>query len=351
MSQSLDARLRGLEIPVRAGLAERALAQTDRRAPRYSVTRRFRTRLVFSLALITVLIGGNMTAAYFLPRYSEALAGAYFVGAISGPVLRAAGLANARLTSANDKAISAGHTLQLVAAYADSDRTVLFVEIDGQPLQVVSKAQPSAGTLAIGDVQISDQFGHQYLPIAGAHSVLDPIEVEPLVWPASTEGARLTIQVANIEPASGAHQLITGNWTLHVTLFQQTAERLALPASGSIGGTHYAFTAVHLSSALLQIRIRVSGDAVIKLDEVSASRPTDAAGERARGEEIGRIVFGYLEPTLIAPDGSVVSPRSWDVGDGLIDATYAGVGPGTYHVLIGDPASGVYDATIVVPTS
>jgi hypothetical protein len=292
-----------------------------------------------------------MTAAYFLPRYSEALAGAYLVGAISGPVLRAAGLANAQLTSANDTAVSAGHSLRLVAAYADTDRTIIFVEIDGQPLQVASEAQPPTGALAIVDVQVSDQFGHQYAPVAGAHSVIDPIEVEPLVWPASAEGARLTIQVANIEPLSGPHQLIAGSWTLHVTLFQQTAKRLPLPLSGSIGGTHYSFTAVHRSSALLQIHIRVTGDAVKMLDQVTASRPADAAGQRAQGEEIGRIMSGYFKPILIASDG-VVSPRSWDAGsDGLINATYPGVGPGTYHVVIGDPTVGVYDSTIVVPAS
>lgn len=351
MSQSLDARLRAIEIPVPSGLAARALAQAGRRAPRSLVGGKFRRRLVVSLALITVLFGGNMTAAYFLPRYSEALAGAYLVGAISGPVLRAAGLADAQLTSANDTVVSAGHSLRLVAAYADTDRTIIFVEIDGQPLQVVSEAQPPTGALAIGDVQVSDQFGHQYAPVAGAHSVFDPIEVEPLVWPASAQGARLTIQVANIEPLSGPHQLIAGSWTLHVTLFQQTAERLPLPPSGSIAGTHYAFTAVHLSSALLQIHIGVSGDAANKLDQANASRPTDAAGQRARGEEIGRIMSGYFKATLIAPDGLIVSPRSWDAGDGWINATYPGVGPGTYHVLIGDPTVGVYDSTIVVPAS
>lgn len=351
MNQTLEARLRAIEIPVPSGLAERALAQAGSRGPRSQVARKFRTRLVVSLALITVLFGGNMTAAYFLPRYGEALAGAYLVGAISGPVLRAAGLANAQLTSANDTAVSAGHSLRLVAAYADTDRTILFVEIDGQPLQVVSEAQPATGALAIGDVRVSDQFGHQYQPISGAHSVFDPIEVEPLAWPASVEGARLTIEVANIEPLVGPHQLIPGSWTLHVTLFQQTAKRLPLPLSGSIGGTHYSFTAVHLSSALLQIHIRVTGDAVKMLDQVNASRPADAAGQRARGEEIGRIMSGYFKAILIASDGSVVSPRSWDAGDGLINATYPGVGPGTYHVVIGDPGIGVYDSTIVVPAS
>jgi hypothetical protein len=351
MNQTLEARLGAIEISVPSGLTERAMAQAGRRAPRSQVARKFRTRLVVSLALFTVLFGGNMTAAYFLPRYGEALAGTYLVGAISGPVLRAAGLANAQLTSANETAVFAGHSLRLVAAYADTDRTILFVEIDGQPLQVVSEAQPATGAMAIGDVRVSDQFGHHYQPISGPHSVFDPIEVEPLVWPASVEGARLTIEVANIAPVGGPHQLIPGSWTLHVTLFQKAAKRLPLPLSGSIGGTHYSFTAVHLSSALLQIHIRVTGDAVKMLDQVNASRPADAAGQRARGEEIGRIMSGYFKPTLIAPDGSVVSLRSWDAGDGLINATYPGVGPGTYHVVIGDPGIGLYDSTIVVPAS
>jgi hypothetical protein len=87
------------------------------------------------------------------------------------------------------------------------------------------------------------------------------------------------------------------------------------------------------------------------LDQVNASRPADAAGQRARGEEIGRIMSGYFKATLIAPDGSVVNPRSWYAGDGWINATFPGVGPGTYHVLIGDPTVGVYDSTIVVPAS
>jgi hypothetical protein len=302
-----------------------------------------------SLALIALVVAGNVTASYFLPRYGDALAGVALVGAVSGPVLRAAGLADARLTPGNDTAVSGGHRLQLVTAYADSDRTVFFIEIDGQPLQVSSKVPPAAGALAISDVHVSDQFGHHYPHLAGVYSPYDPIEVEPLAWPASAEGGRLTIQVDSLGDYSpGPHQLLSGSWTLRVTLFQQTAQALALPASGSIGATHYAFTGVHLSSSLLQVHIHVSGDAVNNLERVAASRPTDAAGQRARGEEIGR-TMRYFATKLIGPDGSVVSPRSWDAGGGEINSTYAGVGPGTYHLVVGDSTVGFYDSTLVVP--
>lgn len=347
MSQSFEARLRAIEIAVPEEIANRALDRANRQAPQPHDAAAPR-RIAVSLALVALLIGGNMTASYFLPRYGEKLAGASLVGAITGPVLRAAGLANARLTSANDTAVSAGHRLQLVTAYTDTDRTVLFIEIDGQPLQVGTGMPPPSGSLAVNDASVSDQFGHQYAHLRGAYSAFDPIELEPLVWPASAEGGRLTIHVTNLEHPSGPHQLIPGEWTLHVTVFQQTAQALSLPASGSIGRTQYAFTAVHLSSALLQLQVRVTGDAVTELAKDSSSRPTDAAGIRTRGEEVGRLMH-YFTTTMIAPDGSIIRSRSWDAGDGEINATYAVIGPGVYHVLIGDPSIGTYDSIIVIP--
>ena len=144
MSQSLETRLRSLQIDPPQNLAAHALARARLATDSGQRGGRRRSlRIATAVAGVTLIAAANLPAAYFFPRYGDALANMQVIGAVAGPVLRAAGLANAQLTATDDTTVSNGHALHLIAAYADSYRTVLLVEIDGQPMQSPADRQPS----------------------------------------------------------------------------------------------------------------------------------------------------------------------------------------------------------------
>src|SRR5260370_16308336 len=76
----------------------------------------------------------NLVAAYYAPTYRRAIADAPGIGGPSSKILAATGLSAGDVTSFNDSASSAGHTVRLGAGYADGLRTVLFISIDGKGL-------------------------------------------------------------------------------------------------------------------------------------------------------------------------------------------------------------------------
>lgn len=352
MSQSLETRLRSLPIDPPQNLATNALARARLAsdAGRYSGRRRS-LRIATAVAAVALVAAANLPAAYFFPRYGEALANTQVIGAVSGPVLRAAGLANAQLTATDDTAVSNGHTLHLIAAYADSYRTVLLVEIDGQPMQLDRKPLTPKG-FTIGKYQLTDQFGHVYRD--QRPSPFSPLEAEQLMGLAASQGARLTLHVTSIEyydTSSGTRfPPKAGEWTLHLTVFQQPGRVLPVPAPGAIGNTRYTVTSVHISSSLLEVQVRVTGEAA---DLVRGLRPpgsgADAAAQRLYGEQLGQLIRTYYRVVLIAPDGSEAEVRSGNFGGAQIDYTYVITGPGTYHLQIGSQATGIYDASINVP--
>jgi len=92
-------------------------------------------RLAVALGLaLALIVLGNLGAAYYAPAYGRALADAPVVGAVSGQMLHVFGLTDSKIAVLNDASVSSGHTVRLIAGYADGLRTVLFVEIDGKRL-------------------------------------------------------------------------------------------------------------------------------------------------------------------------------------------------------------------------
>jgi hypothetical protein len=349
MNESLEARLLKLQIDLPRGLSERALAR-GRMASKTQGRQLQRRSLRVALALVAVslIAAANLPAAYFFPRYANALANAPLVGAVSAPVLRAAGLTNAELTPADSSSVSNGHTLHLTAAYADSFRTVLVVEIDGQPLQLDRKQPPPQG-LTVAAFQLTDQFGHRYRD--QRTSPFSPIEVDPLVGLAASAGARLTLHVTALDYYDlGTYTTTHGDWTLRATVFQVPGRVLPLPASGSIGNTHYTVTYLSVSASLLYVHVAVTGDAPRLLQELPNLDPrtADATTLRIRGEQQANLIRAYYRTVLMAPDGTEAPERSGNFGGDAIDETFVLTGPGTYHLTIGSLATGIYDAAITV---
>lgn len=349
MNESLEARLLNLQIDLPRGLSERALAR-GRMASKTQgrQLQRRSLRVALGLVAVSLIVAANLPAAYFFPRYSDALANAPFVGAVSAPVLRFAGLTNAGLTPADSSSVSNGHTLHLTAAYADSFRTVLIVEIDGQPLQLDRKPLAPPKGFTVAAFQLTDQFGHSYRD--QRPSPFSPIEVDPLVGLAASAGARLTLHVTALDYYDLSTYTTThGDWTLRATVFQVPGRVLPLPAPGSIGNTHYAVTYLSVSASLLHVHVAVTGDAPRMLQELPFLDPhADATAQRIRGEQQANLIRAYYRTVLMAPDGTEAPERSGGFGGDAIDETFVLTGPGTYHLMIGSLATGIYDAAITV---
>jgi len=357
MSESLETRLRNLPIDTPRQLSERALRRASA-APRNEPLRLRRRSFRIQAALVAtfLIVAANLPAAYLFPRYATALADAPVVGGVTSPVLRAAGLTNADLSPADSTSVSNGHVLRLRAVYADAYRTVMIVEIDGQPLQ--SDRKPVPGTVnpppppkgfTIGDFGLTDQFGWSYDD--QRPSPFSPVEVRPLTGLAASAGARLTLHVTALVYYDGMYSdaPTSGDWTLRATVFQGPGRNLALPAPGSIGNTHYRIDRLNVSASLLYLHVAVTGEAPQMWRALPHPGPNDdEATQRTQGEQVGKIIRTYYANRLIAPDGTEALVRSGGFGGDEIDMAFLLSGPGTYHLIIGDPATGTYEAVFTV---
>src|SRR2546423_8590196 len=122
------------------------------------------------------------------------------MGRVPGRWLRASGPSPADVTPVDQVATSSGHTIRLVAAYADGIQTVVYLQVDGQPL-----AEPANGTgKVLGDrylaeQTLTDQFGRPYQWAGGSGATLTVYQ--PLAGPAASLRGRLTPPVAR--PTAG----------------------------------------------------------------------------------------------------------------------------------------------------
>ncbi|TMF83541.1 MAG: hypothetical protein E6I07_12945 [Chloroflexi bacterium] len=140
--EEIDARLRALPATLRPSSKDaRAIARLEMFRVQERPRRRKHGRLVAAvLAALALLVIGNGIAAYIAPRYGQALAQVPLVGGISAKLLEFSGVTASKVTVVNDSSPSSGHTVRLVAAYADGLRTVLFIAIDGKGLTGNPKA-------------------------------------------------------------------------------------------------------------------------------------------------------------------------------------------------------------------
>ena len=336
-SDSLERTLLQLHFDIPAGLIERAMtaATRDPIRARPGVHRRASTRLLTAVAAGAVaVVVANVVAAYLAPIYGQALADAPIVGNVAGTVLRYSGLDANKITTVNDSATSSGHTLKLMGAYADTERTVLLIEVDGQPHHLPNKQQACCAVLGT----LSDQFGHTY------HQVNNPDQLsptfEPLDWPANQVGARLTFHSNTLADT----QITAGNWDLHVTLVQVKGRVLPVPSPVIANGITYTFTSLHLSGTRLRILYKLSGTPVDELRKrvYSSAPPVDNSFYQQ-----------YLMPQLTDAAGNkamLVESGMTLPKQGPAEAQYTAVvpGPGQYELTLGN-AAGLAKVVIDVP--
>ena len=335
----------------------RGLAAIVVKPPVRSAARR-RIRIAAALAFAVLLIVvGNLGAAYYVPAYGRVLAGAPLVGTVSRPLLTAFGLTEGRVTAVNDVSVSDGHSLRLVAGYADGLRTVLFVGIDGKGLTGNPKQYGQfPGEYVVGPegVTLTDQFGHTY---SGGGTGGSAVQFEPLAWPASATGARLTLHVTTLmgywPGASGGQPIeVHGNWTLHATLVQESSRNLPVPEPVKTADAVYTFTSISATHTEVQIHWTVSGS---PNDEMHRLIDGGATGPRSPGDTVDLLMRGYfwgamfdeVGNRLTGPEFGADFPKGGPAR-GNMDMFIPG--PGRYRIQLGDNLTAAEDQRwILVP--
>jgi hypothetical protein len=337
----------------------RLLAQASRdeegsrriRSTLWSSNRRPMRWAAVAAVTLTAFIGGNFAAAYYSPRYGAALAQAPLLGAVSDPVLRAAGLTPESLLPLESSATSSGHTIRLVGGYSDPTRTVLILEVDGQAPSLPSKA---SRTYYI-DGYLTDQFGHMYQQASGPEQGVAS-RFEPLVWPASSLGARLTLHVSQLRPNWKTGTAIAGAWTLHATLTQRPGHALPIPAPIAESGMVYTFTSLRSSSRALEVKWSARGPAVDRIREVfpSALNASQGAARSQASDELRTLDEEYLWPHLLDAAGRPLPLTNFGFNFGLPGSSGAAQGeldvflpgPGLYRISFG---TGTVSRVVEVP--
>lgn len=276
----LEQRLTRLELktPDPGRTSARVLALRRRRGGR---------RLIRIPALGLAAAAFAVAILYFVPVADAALAGV----PVGGDLLREAGLAGAagRVTSVGAIANSSGVKLTLVGAYADGVRTVLLLS--------------AAPSITPGDASLTDQFGRTYSMQSGYADgrTGDLIfQFDPLGWPDSMVGARLTLRVNHVslffyDASKGDWTVgppIAGAWALSAGLAVDDAAGIPAPSPGRVGGVTVTFANAHASPATIVIDVDLRG-----------VTPEDL-GRRIPDGGKGQAIFGVF---ISAPDGEVVT--------------------------------------------
>jgi hypothetical protein len=289
------------------------------------------------------LVGANAVGAYADPAYARSLSRAPLIGLAAGPVLRLAGIDTSQVTSVSETSSSSGHTLSLVAVYADQVRTVLVVYVDGKP------ALPSKTAFGynLRGVRVEDQYGHEYTPYgrqytgAGQGSVLD---FQPLTGPAAKGQATLTLHVDGIflwQARTSTDQPLTkstvsGNWTLQTKVTRQAGSSLPLPQPVQKGDLTYTVTSLQVSGKLVRATWIVTGGK--EISDIYQAAKDGQVGYRQPGPALAR---QYVEGGVQSADGNGVSGGSSGY---VVQSSQAVTGhtevvvpaPGKYVLVIGD---------------
>jgi hypothetical protein len=251
--------------------------------------------LVRAAALVVGVLLANVGAAYFAPKYGQALADSPIVGGVAGPVLRYSGLDANQITTLDTSATSSGHTIKLVGGYADTERTVLLMEFDGQAHGLPNKQTECC----YAEGSLTDQFGREY------HRLYSPDALaatfEPLAGPARELGARLTLHISTLNPLGSHFQTVRGDWTLRLTLLEH-AEVVVLPVPGPVtaNGITYTLKSVRLSGTQMKIQFELSGPLVDQQKDLP-SQPMDNRSFAMR----------YVRPSLVDAQGNSPSVHDW----------------------------------------
>jgi hypothetical protein len=289
MSDALGDRLARLDIPVTRGLRERILrgAVPDHHARPPAVPGRGprARRLTIAAAALALLVAANAVAVYYAPSYGQAIAAAPVVGPVGNLILAHAGLGPSSLAPIDETAVSAGHKVRAVAAYADTLRTVVLVQIDDQPFQVASKGAAPAFVIYGGALALTDQFGHGYSQTAGAETQ-SVLSFEPLAGPAQHVRGRLTLLITRImkqvpDPTApnGLRVVeVSGDWSLRFGVVEGAARSLPLPAQVQLPEATCTFTSIRVSGYFVDLRASVTGP------EVQTMRRLGTVARQARAQ-------------------------------------------------------------------
>jgi hypothetical protein len=286
-------------------------------------------RVAGAIAVVVIaVLALNIVAVYFAPRYGHALADAPGIGPISSRMLHAVGLNGEDVTVFGEVATSSGHTLKLEGGFADGLRMVLFVSIDGKGLDGNPKGYGmQVGDWGLANYTLSDQFGHRYDPIlVGGSNV---VQFQPLAWPASQVGGRLTFHVTAIEAQwMIPFATLSGDWTMHATLVGRQAHNLPLPTPVRTADALYNFTAVQASDKTLIVRWTVQGvvnDRIDKLWIPGPAVPSDAYRQ---------LVRDYFSPAIYDASGRQVQ---WEEYGTELPKDPSGLAKGQITVFIPGP--------------
>jgi len=334
MTDRLERTLEEMDFELPAGLVDRALgaAAADPLQSRSARRpwKRPRNVLIGISAASILLIAANALTAYFAPRYGQALADAPVLGAVAGPVLHFSGLDASEVTPLNEAVTSSGHTVKLIGAYADSERTVLFIEVDGQPHGLPNKRQSCCFAWST----LTDQFGHSYQQIYSVDALAPTFG--PLVSPASNLGARLTLHISSLTPTGPGFTQASGDWELRLTLIQQAGVVLPLPAPMTANGVTYRFTSLHLSQRQIKVNYTLSGPLVDQQRKLVYT-----PGGRLAPPGPNSFVSQYAHPRLLNAAGVEAQMWEWGMtlprqGPALGELTAVLPGPGTYVLTLGN---------------
>lgn len=296
-------------------------------------------------ALIAILIA-NVFVAYFAPRYERALADSG-VGPVSQKFLAAFGLNDGNVTTVNDSSTSSGHTVRLVAGYADGLRTVLFLTIDGRGLTGDPKGfgmNPGDYGIDLDAVTLTDQFGRTYGFGTGVTSTTELL-YQPLAWPASSVGARLVLHITSLEATwVRPWSRVDGDWTLHATLISEPAHSIALPAPVNADQATYTFTSITASATEMVVHWRVDS----ALNDQFRNPPITGSHTDPMANPVTQ---KYYMPRVYNEAGTELQMEVWGftfpkIGPAEGVMTVFTTGPGRYRIQLGDA---VESRWVVVP--
>jgi hypothetical protein len=299
-------------------------------------------------AIVVAILLVNVVAAYFAPKYQRAFADSG-VGPISQRFLSAVGLRAGDVTVVGDSATSAGHTLKLVGAYADGLRTVLFVTIDGRGAGGNPKQyglHPGDWGINYDDMTLTDQFNRSY----GGIGVSGPtdLQFQPLIWPASDVGGRLTLHITGIWAMwkgleQGPNRVIDtealtthGDWTLHATLISAPYHTIALPAPVHTPMADYTFTGISASETEMVLHWNVSGPAI------DQARAQQSIPQPLKTDPMATpLMRDYFTPRVYDANGSELQMQDWGYewprsGPAKGEMTVFINGPGRYRIQLGN---------------
>jgi hypothetical protein len=197
-------------------------------------------RLALSAGIAAGLIA---LVAYFVPSASTVIAKVPFAGPAFG--------AGDHVTTVGSSATSSGYTLTLTGAYADATRTELLIHAS-RPVVFIGS-----------DSTMTDQFGRSYHGMSGSSNPQagdETLEFEPLAWPDSATGARITLSISSLQTGENpTTDVVKGSWTLHAVLGVDEGFAIASPAPGTLGSARFQFTSVIYTPATIAIDLDMTG--------------------------------------------------------------------------------------------